>query len=535
MGEQVMKTIDGGITIDIGTQETSVVLMSLEGKIEGGGVVGNFMVPDLPLGHNEQEPMAWLEAVKIGMAALRQDLALHGKEIGKCYFVIVCGQMHGEVIMTHEGCVPTARLWCDARNVEEGEELTKLFGTKVPTRMTIARWLATTRERPEIAKNCVGITTPAGWVTYNLCGVHTLGVGDASGMFPIDVSTGNYRVDLMERFDAMMAHIGGFPMLRAILPVPVKAGEFIGTLNSKWAEILGLPQGTPICPPEGDQPAVLAGTYISCPGQGGGSWGTSICVNWISDRPFVGVNPAIDHFCDPMGRPINMGWLKNGTTFANAVITLLQMARGDEKDDNTYAFVIPEASQAPADCGGLRALPLMQTEPATEFVESAVAMFAGIVWEKVDGKVVTNLTPGNMYRAAFTSSVMNARLGLEVLREQGCPAQELVLTGGVLKTKTSTQFAAQLIASALNITVRVLPGGAEGTAFGGGLLGLFALRRQEDPSLEYGAFLDGMLGNEKGETFQPNAEDAETYDRMYGDHLAMLKYVEPELICSLEE
>jgi sugar (pentulose or hexulose) kinase len=176
----------------------------------------------------------------------------------------------------------------------------------------------------------------------------------------------------------------------------------------------------------------------------------------------------------------------------------------------------------------------MQTEPATGYVESAAAMFAGIVWEKVDGKVVTNLTPGNMYRAAFTASVMNARLGLEVLRGQGCPAQELILTGGVLKTKTSTEFAAQLIASALNITVRVLPGGAEGTAFGGGLLGLFALRRQENPSLEYGAFLEGMLGNEKGETFQPNAEDVEVYNRMYGQHLAMLKYVEPALITSLK-
>ncbi|MCX5681038.1 MAG: FGGY family carbohydrate kinase, partial [Candidatus Omnitrophica bacterium] len=233
--------------------------------------------------------------------------------------------------------------------------------------MTIARFRATVRERPEIAKVCSGITTPAGWVTYNLCGQHVLGIGEASGMFPIDVATGDYRADLMEKFNALVAD-AGVKDIRALLPKPIKAGTFAGELNATWAAILGLEEGTPIGAPEGDQPAVLAGTYISAPGQGGGSWGTSICVNWVSDRPFEGIHRAIDHFCDPTGKPINMAWLKNGTTYANAVITLLQMARGDAKDDDTYAFVIPKAIEAPADCGGLRALPLMQTEPATGFV-----------------------------------------------------------------------------------------------------------------------------------------------------------------------
>ncbi|MCX5681039.1 MAG: FGGY-family carbohydrate kinase, partial [Candidatus Omnitrophica bacterium] len=145
----------------------------------------------------------------------------------------------------------------------------------------------------------------------------------------------------------------------------------------------------------------------------------------------------------------------------------------------------------------------------------------------------TNLTPGNMYRAAFTASVLNARLGLEVLRQQGCPAKELVLTGGVLKTEESTQFAADLIARVLAIPVRVLPGGVEGTASGGGLLGRFALRRQTEPDLEYDAFLEGMLGDQKGRTFYPNADDVSVYNRMYEQHLKMLETVEPALIASL--
>jgi len=526
-----MRTIDGGISIDNGTQATSVELIDSNGKPVEVGSCDNYMVPDLPKGHKEQRPEDWVSASAWAMKNLRERLEKRNLEIGKVLFVIVNGQMHGEVVMTKDGCEPTARLWCDSRNEAEGNELTELFGVKVPTRMTIARWLWTIRNRPEIAAKCTGLTTPAGWVTYRLCGVHSLGIGEASGMFPIDIETGYYRRDLMVRFDSINE---GTDTIHQLLPTPCKAGRFIGALNAEGAKILGLPVGTPVAPPEGDQPAVLAGTYISAPGQGGGSWGTSICVNWVSDRPFQGVHPAIDHFCDADGRPINMAWIKNGTTYANAVITLLQLSRGDRNNDMTYAFVDPLALKAPADCGGLRALPLMQIEPATGFVENAFAMFSGIRWEKSGGKVVTNLTPGNMYKAAFLASVFSSRLGLEELRRQGCPVSELTLTGGVLKTRTSTRFAASLIASAMNIPVRVLPGAEEGTAFGGGLLGLFAHRRLTEPGLGYGAFLRQMLGRQTGKVFMPNPEDARVYEGMYRQYQALLANVEPALIGAMQ-
>jgi sugar (pentulose or hexulose) kinase len=175
----------------------------------------------------------------------------------------------------------------------------------------------------------------------------------------------------------------------------------------------------------------------------------------------------------------------------------------------------------------------MQTEPATEFVEQAFSLLAAINWEKVDGEIVANLLPGNLYKVAFLSSVFNARIGLDELRRQGCPANELILTGGVLKTDISTRFAAQLIASALNIPVRVLPGGEEGTAFGGGLLGLYAHRRQTEPQLGYEQFLDEMLGAEKGDVFQPDAADVAAYNGMYRQHLELLRRAEPALIASL--
>ena len=223
--------------------------------------------------------------------------------------------MHGEVLQDENGAVlQPVRLWCDSRNEQEGIELTKKLQHKVPKRMTCARYLWTIRNRPEIARKTRHISTPAGWMSYRLTGEYTLGVGESSGIFPISQRTMTYDQQLLEIFNAIVQESGqkNIPPLASILPKVCVAGQPAGYLNAEGAKLLGLKEGIPVAPAEGDQPAALAGSLIGTAGTVSLSFGTSVCANSVGDREFSGVSPAVDHFCAADGKPINMVWLRNG-------------------------------------------------------------------------------------------------------------------------------------------------------------------------------------------------------------------------------
>jgi len=189
--------------------------------------------------------------------------------------------------------------------------------------MTAARWLWTIRQRPQEAAATARLTTPAGWIAHRLTGGWTLGIGDAAGMFPIDQATLDYDRRLLADFDALVARsVPGVRVLplAALLPDVRCAGADGGVLDAHGAALLGLPAGVPVAPAEGDQPAALAGSLIAAAGTVSMSFGTSVVANSVGDRPFQGVSRAIDHFCAPDGKPINMVWLRNGTTPLNTVV-----------------------------------------------------------------------------------------------------------------------------------------------------------------------------------------------------------------------
>ena len=301
----------GFLGIDAGTQGLSVVWADEAMRVSAVGNGSYDMVDGLDNGCFEQRPTDWLAALHEAVAELRSKVGgpLNVLAIG------ISGQMHGEVVCSESGePLCPARLWCDARNEEEGRELTSLFGVKMPKRITTARWLRTIRERPDIARSAKRVTTPAGWLAFSLTGEWNLGIGDAAGMFPIDQRTLDYDKPLLTRFDELVAD-GKMPKLRELLPNVRKAGEAAGSLTAVAADLLDLQAGIPVAAAEGDQPAALAGSLIGDAGMVSLSFGTSVCANSVGDRSFKGVHDAIDHFCAPDGKPINMVFLRNGTTF----------------------------------------------------------------------------------------------------------------------------------------------------------------------------------------------------------------------------
>jgi sugar (pentulose or hexulose) kinase len=501
----------GYLGIDAGTQGLSVIFTDTDLRILGHGEGRYDMLPGLAPECYEQEPSDWERALAAAMTALRDQLTTAG--IGMDVRAIgISGQMHGEVLADADGrALGPARLWCDGRNEAEGHELTERFGVKCPKRLTAARWLWTIRNRPELAARAARITTPAGWLAFRLTGGWLLGIGDAAGMFPIDQATLDYDRRLLAEFDALVA-AGKGPTVRPLvdmLPTVRRAGMDGGVLDAGGAALLGMPQGIPVAPAEGDQPAALTGSLIARPGMVSVSFGTSVCANSVGDRPFRGVSRTIDHFCAPDGRPINMVFLRNGTTAFNTVVEMFGRAAGAE-GSRAFAILLPEAVAAADDCGGLAALPFMDDEPGLGISRGGSASLVGLA--------PANATPGNAVKAMLLATMFNLRMGSEELDAQGFPRTEIILSGGLTKTPAL----GQLLADVLRAPVVILDGATEGTAWGAALLAKYrdqslAGKPPAGNTTDWPAFLEAHASGSPTR-FTPQPAATTTLDRSYARH-----------------
>ena len=420
----------------------------------------------------------------------------------------VSGQMHGEVLCDEDGTpLKAARLWCDARNEDEGHELTRLLGVKMPKRITSARWLWTTRQLPEVARRTRRLTTPSGWLSYQLTGEWNLGIGDAAGMFPIDQETLDYDASRLKLFEQAVGD-ESMPRLGAILPQVRRAGQAAGSLSAAGAALLGLPAGIPVAAAEGDQPASLAGALIGAAGMVSVSFGTSVCANSVGDRPFQGVSSAVDHFCAPDGKPINMVWLRNGTTYMNCLVRSFAEAMGQSVGD-AFARIMPEVLRADPDCGGVLALPFMDDEPGLEISRGGKALLVGLN--------STNATPGNMVKSALLATMFNLRLGCEVLDAQGYPRTELVLAGGLARTPET----GQILADVFRTPVSLLDSADEGTAWGGAVLARFLADRMEGDTRDWEAWLSSRRA-EPTHRFEPDEDRAARLDEVYARYCRLV-------------
>ena len=500
-----MKT-QGYLGIDVGTQGLSVVFVDEAFRIRGTGGGDYQMVAGLEAGCYEQRPADWERALAAAMADLRAKLASFSIEMD-VRAIGIAAQMHGEVVSDAAGKpLAPARLWCDSRNEAEGHELTELLAVKCPKRLTASRWLWTIRNRPELAAQAAHLTTPGGWIARRLTGAWTLGIGDASGMFPFDLATLDYDSKRLADFDALVARtaIGRvLPSLGDLLPAVTTAGADAGVLDAHGAALLGLPQGIPVAAAEGDQPATLAGSLVAAAGTVSMSFGTSVVANSVGDRPFQGVDRAVDHFCAVDGKPINMVWLRNGTTAMNTIVGMFGGVLPAGSDP--FAAVMPLALAAPDDCGGLAALPFMDDEPGLGVTEGGAACLVGLD--------ATNATPGNAAKAMLLATIFNLEMGSAVLDAQGYPRTEIVLSGGLVKTPAL----GQLVADAFATPVVILDGASEGSAWGAALLAAYRDRRRAGDTASWESFLASHAAS-PAHRFTPRAAAVATLARGYARH-----------------
>ena len=417
----------------------------------------------------------------------------YGVKLERLAALGISGMMHGYLPFDEGGrlLVPF-RTWRNVMTAEAAAELSKLFSFNVPQRWSIAHYYqAILKKEPHIGA-VRWLTTLAGYVHYRLAGENVMGVGEASGMFPIDPAIGDYNERMLAAFDAK---VGG--SLKEKLPRVLKAGEKAGVLTergAKWLDPTGtLKPGAVMAPPEGDAGTGMVATNAVAQKTGNVSAGTSIFAMVVLDSPMKGYYPEIDVVTTPSGSEVALVHCNNCTNEINAWAPLLG---GD------YEKLFLESQKGDKDCGGVVVVPFLSGEPVAG-VEDAML--------KVVRKPESRFSLANFFRAQIYSAFVSLKIGMDILAREGVTIDSLMGHGGIFKTKGVAQ---QYLADALKTPVACMSTATEGGPWGMAVLAAYAKRMSdgaESRNLE--DFLAGeVFKSAESETLVPTEEGMAGFD-----------------------
>ena len=383
------------------------------------------------------------------------------------------GMMHGYMAFDKDGelLVPF-RTWRNTITGEAAAALTKEFSFNIPQRWSIAHLYQAILNGEEHVGNISYFTTLAGYIHWKLTGEKVLGVGEASGMFPIDAKTRDYNQTMIDKFDALVAPKGYPWKLREILPKVLVAGEAAGTLSAEGAKLLdksgNLSAGIPLCPPEGDAGTGMVATNSVAERTGNVSAGTSIFAMVVLERPLSQVYPEIDMVTTPDGKPVAMVHCNNCTSEINAWAGMLQefahCIGSDLSDDRLYSLLYSKAAEGEKDGGGLLCCNYLSGEPVVDMEEGRPLLVR---------RPESRLTLGNFMRAQLYSAVATLKIGMELLTEgESVKLDRLMGHGGLFKTPEAGQ---KIMAAAIGVPVSVMENAGEGGAWGIALLAEYML------------------------------------------------------------
>jgi sugar (pentulose or hexulose) kinase len=384
--------------------------------------------------------------------------------------------MHGYLAFDSAGelLVPF-RTWRNTNTDAASRALTELFEHNIPHRWSVAHLYQAILDDEEHLPHLAHVTTLAGYVHWRLTGQQVLGVGDASGMFPIDAKTGHYDEALMARFEELIAERGYPWRFSEVLPTVLSAGQNAGVLTEDGARLLdpsgALLPGTPLCPPEGDAGTGMVATNSVAVGSGNVSAGTSIFAMVVLEHPLRTVHREIDVVATPAGDLVGMVHCNNGTSDLDAWVDVFgefATALGVELDASRLFQVLFTAGlSGEPDGGGLLAYNYVSGEPIADLDEGR-PLFV----RSPDSR----FTLANFIRTHLYATLGALRMGMDVLREEDVHPRNLFAHGGLFKTKNVGQ---RILAAALDTPVSVGELAGEGGPWGMALLAAY-LREQGD-------------------------------------------------------
>ena len=418
------------------------------------------------------------------------------------------GMMHGYMAFDTDGnlLVPF-RTWRNNITGQASEELTDLFQFAIPQRWSIAHlYQAILNEEPHV-KDISFLTTLAGYVHWKLTGQKTLGIGEASGVFPINSDAGDYDARMIELFNERI-EANNFPWkLQDILPRVLLAGEPAGVLSEEGAKLLDplgkLNSGIPFCPPEGDAGTGMVATNSVAERTGNVSAGTSVFAMIVLEKDLSKMYPEIDMVTTPAGKPVSMVHSNNCTSDLNAWVGLFQeftdLLGVDIELSRLFELLYKQALVGDADGGGLLAYPYLSGEHITHFEEGRPLFVRS---------PESNFTLSNFMRTHLFSSLGALRIGLDILfKQEQVTIDQILGHGGFFKTEGVGQ---KIMAAAMDVPVSVMETAGEGGAWGIALLAAYMLNKVENEPLE-DYLSQKVFAGQTGITIAPDPVDVEGF------------------------
>ena len=433
----------------------------------------------------------------------------YGVAVEKLAAIGFSAMMHGYLAFDKEGnlLVPF-RTWRNTITQEASEALTKVFNFHVPQRWSIAHLYQAILNGEEHVPQVDFFTTLDGYIHWQLTGEKVLGVGSASGMFPIDSTIKDYDKAMIQKFDELVAP-KGFPWkLEQLLPKVLLAGDKAGVLTEEGAKKLDptgtLQAGCPLCPPEGDAGTGMVATNSVKQRTGNVSAGTSVFAMIVLEKALKRVHEEIDMVTTPSGDAVAMVHCNNCTSDLNAWVNIFKEfaeSFGIDVDMNKlFGTLYNKALEGDKDCGGLLAYNYFSGEHITGFEEGR-PMFV----RTPDSK----FSLANFMRANLYTSLGALKVGLDILlKEEEVAIDRITGHGGLFKTKGVGQ---KILAAAMDATVSVMKTAGEGGAWGIALLASYMVNKDAGEALE-DYLQNKVFGGDEGEKMDPDPEDVKGFD-----------------------
>lgn len=465
---------------------------------------------------NQLENNIWtysLDAIWAGLQDSYQNMVQdvknqYGVELEKIGAIGFSGMMHGYMAFNDkdELLVPF-RTWRNTITQEASEKLTEVFDYHIPQRWSIAHLYQAILNQEEHVSEVAYFTTLAGYIHWKLTGRKVLGVGEASGMFPIDIETKQFHTRMIAQFDELVASKGFGWKLAELLPQVLVAGEDAGVLTNEGAKLLDpsgkLQAGIPMCPPEGDAGTGMVATNSVARRTGNVSAGTSVFGMAVLEKELSRVYEEIDLVTTPSGDLVAMAHCNNCTSDLNAWVNLFKefaQAMGMKVDMNElFGTLYNKALEGEEDCGGLLAYNYFSGEHVTHFEE---------------GRPLFARTPdahfnlANFMRTHLYASLSVLKTGMDILmKNEGVQLDQIYGHGGLFKTKGVGQ---RILAAAINTPVAVMETAGEGGAWGIALLASYMIHKKDETLAQF--LNEQVFGGDAGTRLEPVPADVKGFD-----------------------
>ncbi|MBR7927325.1 FGGY-family carbohydrate kinase [Aerococcaceae bacterium zg-ZUI334] len=503
---QVIKVGKTALGIELGSTRIKAILIDDEQNVIASG---NYEW------ENQLKDGIWtydLEEVWSGIQSAYSELAAkvqkqYGVALTTVGSIGISAMMHGYLAFDQENqlLVPF-RTWRNTITYQAASLLSEIFEFNIPERWSIAHLYQAMLNKEPHVENVAYLTTLSGYVHWCLTGEKVLGVGDASGMFPIDAKTADYRQAFLEQFDRLVSEQVPWQLVTR-LPKVLSAGQVAGILTQEGAKRLDptgvLEAGIPLCPPEGDAGTGMVATNSIAPKTGNVSAGTSIFSMVVLEQDLNSQYPEIDIVTTPVGDNVAMVHANNCSSDINAWVKLFheysQFLNPQQTLSDTYALLFNQALAGDKDCGDVMSIGYFSGESITDVQEGRPLVIR---------TPESRLTVGNLMRSHILSAFTTLAIGMEILTEkEQIKIEQILGHGGIFKTPRVAQT---LLAASINTPVSVMETAGEGGAWGIALLADY-LKYSEMSLAQY---LDEIVFKNIGiEMIEPNEADVEGFKR----------------------